>query len=210
MPPDRTCPDCGKPLPPDAPEGLCPACLMGAGLEGPTETRPRGPPRISRPPRPTRSTTRRLSTAHAIHDQPTIGPEPAADAPCPATPSATSATTSCSRRSPAAAWASSTGPRQVSLNRTVALKMILAGQLASELDVRRFRTEAEAAAQLDHPGIVPIHEIGEHHGQHYFSMGFIEGTSLADKLAAGPLEPRAAAELVRQVAEAVQYAHERG
>ena len=100
--------------------------------------------------------------------------------------------------------------RQVTLNRTVALKMILAGQLASELDVRRFRTEAEAAAQLDHPGIVPIHEIGEHQGQHYFSMGFIEGTSLADKLAAGPLEPRAAAELVRQVAEAVHYAHERG
>jgi WD40 repeat protein len=100
--------------------------------------------------------------------------------------------------------------RQVSLNRAVALKMILAGQLASEQDVRRFRAEAEAAAQLDHPGIVPIHEIGEHQGQQYFSMGYIEGTSLAERLAAGPIEPRAAAELVRQVAEAVQYAHEHG
>ncbi len=83
--------------------------------------------------------------------------------------------------------------RQVSLHRVVALKMILAGQLANETDVRRFYTEAEAAANLDHPGIVPIFEVGQHEGQHYFSMGFVEGQSLSQRLAEGPLPAREAA-----------------
>ncbi len=100
--------------------------------------------------------------------------------------------------------------RQVSLNRTVALKMILAGQLADETDVKRFYTEAEAAANLDHPGIVPIFEVGQHEGQHYFSMGFVEGQSLSQRLAGGPLPPREAAELMRRVSEAIEYAHQRG
>ncbi len=100
--------------------------------------------------------------------------------------------------------------RQVSLNRPVAIKMILAGQLADEADVRRFHTEAEAAANLDHPGIVPIHEVGQHEGQHYFSMGFVDGPSLAQRLADGPITPREAAELMARVAEAIAYAHRRG
>ena len=100
--------------------------------------------------------------------------------------------------------------RQISLNRPVALKMILAGQLANETDVKRFYTEAEAAANLDHPGIVPVYEVGQHEGQHYFSMGFVEGQSLAATVANGPLPPREAAELAREVAEAVQYAHQHG
>jgi WD40 repeat protein/tetratricopeptide (TPR) repeat protein len=100
--------------------------------------------------------------------------------------------------------------RQVSLDRPVALKMILAGHLASADDVRRFQTEAGAAANLDHPCIVPIHEVGEHDGQHYFSMKLIEGRSLSENLAYYADKPRAAAQLLVQVARAVQHAHQRG
>jgi WD40 repeat protein len=100
--------------------------------------------------------------------------------------------------------------RQISLNRSVALKMILAGQLAHDTDVKRFYTEAEAAANLDHPGIVPIYEVGQHESQHYFSMGFVEGQSLAQRLAGGPLPPREAAAVVAKVAEAIDYAHQHG
>jgi eukaryotic-like serine/threonine-protein kinase len=100
--------------------------------------------------------------------------------------------------------------RQQSLNRPVALKMILAGQLASEHDVKRFYSEAEAAATLDHPNIVPIFEVGQHEGQHYFAMSFVDGPSLAARLKSSGWLTRDAARLVRQVAEAVQYAHARG
>ena len=100
--------------------------------------------------------------------------------------------------------------RQLSLNRVVALKMILAGQLANDEDAQRFQTEAKAAAKLDHPNIVPVFEVGQQDGQAYFTMGYVEGQSLADLMADGPLSPRIAAELVTKVARAVDYAHSQG
>jgi len=100
--------------------------------------------------------------------------------------------------------------RQMSANRPVALKMILAGQLASADDVKRFQTEAQAAANLDHPNIVPIYEVGEHDGQHYFSMKLVEGDSLAAQVGRFAGDPRAAGQLVAQVARAVHHAHQRG
>jgi eukaryotic-like serine/threonine-protein kinase len=99
---------------------------------------------------------------------------------------------------------------QSRLNRIVAVKMILTGQLAGDDEVRRFHAEAEAAANLDHPGIVPIYEIGEHDGQHYFSMAYVPGESLAATLRDGPLDPNEAARLLHLVSEAVAFAHQNG
>lgn len=100
--------------------------------------------------------------------------------------------------------------RQNSLNRIVAVKMILMNQNANEDEVRRFYYEAEAAAQLDHPGIVPVFDVGCCNGQHYFSMGFVEGESLAQLLQRSPLPPRVAAGYLAKIAESVQAAHDRG
>src|SRR5262245_59917008 len=121
--------------------------------------------------------------------------------------------------------------RQVSLNRTVALKVIAPEQLAAPRAIARFRAEAEAAANLDHPNIVPIYETGEHEGRHYFSMKLIDGQSLArrindfrlpvadSKSGRGLASSTRAyvsnrqiqiANLVARVADAVHYAHQRG
>jgi Protein kinase domain len=100
--------------------------------------------------------------------------------------------------------------RQISLNRPVAIKMILSAHLASEADVRRFYVEAKAAANLDHPNIVPIYEIGEHEGQHYFSMKLIKGGNLADRISDLAGDPEAAARLMATVAHAVDAAHRKG
>lgn len=100
--------------------------------------------------------------------------------------------------------------RQRKLNRVVALKMIKSGQLASSDEVKRFYTEAEAAARLDHPAIVPVYDVGQHDDRHFFTMGFVDGESLQEKLKPGPLAPREAAELLRKIAEGVEYAHRHG
>lgn len=100
--------------------------------------------------------------------------------------------------------------RQRKLNRIVALKMILAGRLADRQDVDRFYAEAEAAANLRHPNIVAIYEVGRFGGQHYFSMDYIEGMSLAELVRENAAPPQQAAALAKTVAEAMQYAHEHG
>ena len=100
--------------------------------------------------------------------------------------------------------------QQQSVDRTVALKLILSGPLASPHDRERFRAEIESAARLDHPHIVPLYEIGQHDGQPYFSMKFVNGETLATRIATSPLDTREAATIVAKVARGVHYAHEQG
>lgn len=99
--------------------------------------------------------------------------------------------------------------RQTSLNRTVAVKMILAGQLANESDVKRFQAEAEAAANLHHPGIVGIYEVGVQDGQHYYSMEYIDGQNLAQILREKAIPIATAAEYMRDIATVLEFAHGR-
>ena len=100
--------------------------------------------------------------------------------------------------------------RQMQPNRVVAVKMIRAGRFASPADVRRFHAEAEAAANLGHEGIVPIYEVGEQNGEHFFSMRYIDGQSLAEYLKASTLSWREIATLFKTLCEAIAEAHEKG
>jgi eukaryotic-like serine/threonine-protein kinase len=100
--------------------------------------------------------------------------------------------------------------RQISLNRIVAIKMILSGELAGEREIRRFQIEAEAAANLQHPNIVGIYGVGQEDGQYYYSMEYVAGASLSEVLRDGPLPCKQAADYVRQIALAIDYAHQHG
>ena len=95
---------------------------------------------------------------------------------------------------------------QKSLNRTVAVKIIGIGQLTTSAHLKRLRREAEAAAKLNHPGIVPVYEVGEHDGTYFFSMRFVEGDCLDEVVIRGSISVRWAAELLAKVARAVHYA----
>jgi serine/threonine-protein kinase len=100
--------------------------------------------------------------------------------------------------------------RQISLDRLVALKLILRGEFASPADLERFRVEASSAARLEHPHIVPVYQVGEFEGQPFFTMKYITGTTLARQLADGPLGPTETARLLEPVCQAVAFAHQRG
>lgn len=100
--------------------------------------------------------------------------------------------------------------KQWSLGREVALKMVLRGNLASQADLDRFQAEAQAAAKLDHPAIVPVYEVGHEGGRPYFTMKYIAGTTLAQRLALGPLPAKEAATILAAVARGIHFAHNRG
>ncbi|MCA9073014.1 MAG: serine/threonine protein kinase, partial [Planctomycetaceae bacterium] len=100
--------------------------------------------------------------------------------------------------------------RQISLDRIVAIKMILRADLASPTDVKRFRAEAESAARLNHPNIVPVYEVGEHNGHPFFSMKLVEGSTLSRRLMDGPLSTRNAIELLIPICNAIGEAHRQG
>ncbi|MEM6363118.1 MAG: serine/threonine-protein kinase [Planctomycetota bacterium] len=100
--------------------------------------------------------------------------------------------------------------RQRSLDREVAMKMILRGRLASDADLQRFLAEASATASLEHPSIVPVYEVGDIEGRPFFSMKFIEGQTLAQRIAQGPMPPREAARIVSEIASGLAVAHDAG
>jgi serine/threonine-protein kinase len=100
--------------------------------------------------------------------------------------------------------------RQKSLDRVVALKIVLGGSTATHADLARFRGEAETAAQLNHPHIVPVYDVGQHDGLPYFTMRYVRGTNLAQRLAEGPLPGREAAQLLAPIARAIAKAHQQG
>ncbi len=182
------CPVCGTPLPSDAPEGFCPRCSFhGALTEAREESTPVSPPPQSgEPPGPLASPPPPGVRVRYFGDYELLG--------------------ELGRGGMGVVYRA----RQISLNRPVALKMLLHSRFSEEVFVKRFHLEAEAAAHLDHPNIVPIYEIGEHEGQHYFSMKLVEGLSLERELAGSPLAPRRAVQLVATMARAVHYAHQHG
>ena len=195
----QKCPQCGSELPPEAPQGLCPQCLLKVGLSSePGGALEYGSERGSNTGDP---------------DSETLPPEDAgagSEHHPPGTKIRYFGDYELLEEIARGGMGVVYKARQVSLNRTVALKMILAGQLASEDDVKRFHTEAEAAANLQHGNIVAIHEIGQHDGQHYFAMDYVAGESLAGVVRESPIAARKAAGYVKAIADAIHYAHGQG
>src|SRR6266699_2869053 len=178
----RFCRKCGATIPPNSPQQSCGACLLETGL-GPVEPEREVNPDPSTPLRTSLASSPMLMDFGDYELLEQIG-----------------------RGGQGVVFRA----RQKSLNRTVALKVISLGQWASEAHVKRFRREAEAAARLEHPCIVPIYEVGERDGSCYFSMKFVEGGQLDEVIRREPMPPRRAAELIAKVARTVHYAHEHG
>jgi eukaryotic-like serine/threonine-protein kinase len=176
----RICPDCGGVLPARAPWGLCPKCMFSrAAANGSGEW-------LAEEPAP----------PSQLLDKDTAAPQMLGDYEL-LEPIGQGAVGIVYKA------------RQMSLDRIVAVKLLASSALASPEVVHRFRTEAVAAGSLQHPNIVAVHEVGLAAGQHYLVMDYVAGSTLADLVRQGPLSPVRAAQLVRTIAEALHFAHER-
>ena len=195
----KLCPKCGSEIPADAPEGGCPGCLLKAAIGGAGDLSP--------------VSLAKVNDAGSARDVEVTGVTLASDRKKPARIAEMlgelgdyELLEEVGRGGQGVVFRA----RQKSLNRTVALKVISLGQWASTAHLKRFRREAEAAASLDHPSIVPIYEVGERDGSCYFSMKFVEGGQLDEVVRRKPMSIRQSAELIAKVSRTVHYAHEHG
>ena len=179
----KVCENCGEKIFSDAPKGLCPACVLETGL---------GPLAGESGDKESTSLPGDSARAHAADVLMDFGDYELLE--------------EIGRGGQGVVYRA----RQKSLKRTIALKVIGLGQWATEAHLKRFRREAEAAANLDHPCIVPIYEVGEREGSCYFSMKFIDGGQLDEVTKRQPISARTAAELVAKLARTVHHAHEHG
>ncbi len=188
MPETNRCAECGAPLPAYWPRGLCAPCALGGALEM------------------THAESQVVQAKTGI--APAVPGSPGSDAAKP--PLGSFGEYDLLEEIARGGMGVVYKARQRQLGRLVAVKMILAGPLAGKEFVQRFRTEASAAAVLQHPNIVAIHEVGVHQGRHYFSMDYVEGQNLAELVGQQPLPPAKAARYLQIIAEAIHDAHERG
>ena len=192
-----SCPDCGTPIPQDDTNGLCPRCLLANGLSSETGG-------LDETIAPESSDASSIDQTELSGSAEITGEQDANEFGTRI--DGYELIDEIARGGMGIVFKA----RDQKLNRVIALKMILSGQFASDNDVRRFYQEAESAAALDHPGIVPIYEIGNSDGNHFFAMKLIEGGSLADIVEELQGDTRRAVELISKVARAVHYAHQRG
>src|SRR6201984_3297291 len=180
----RLCERCGAEISADAPEGLCTACLFETGLSLPMDVFVSGDDHVLASTQKKESDCAKVFADFGDYELLEV----------------------IGRGGQGVVYRA----RQKSLNRTVALKVIGLGHWATDAHLKRFRREAEAAASLDHSGIVPIYEVGERDGSCYFSMKLVEGGQLDDIAKHESMPMRRAVELIAKVARTVHYAHEHG